>query len=52
MKNIRGMMSENRVLRRIYEFWRRKTKEAKSANDDLHNLETVCTMHFTSIYNI
>jgi hypothetical protein len=52
MKKVRWMVSENRVLRRIYEFWGRKPKEAESANDDLHNLETVCTVHFTHIYNI
>jgi hypothetical protein len=52
MKNAREMVSENRVLQRIYEFWGRKPKEAENANNELHNLETVCTVHFTCIYNI
>jgi hypothetical protein len=52
MKNVREVVSENRVLQRIYEFWGRKPKEAESANENLHNLETVCTMHFTHIYNV
>jgi hypothetical protein len=52
MKNVGEMVPENRVPRRIYQFWGRKPKEAESANDDLHNLETVWTVHFTSIYNI
>jgi hypothetical protein len=52
MKNVRGMAFENKVLQRIYEFWGRKPKEAESANDDPHNLETVSIMYFAHIYNI
>ena len=52
MKNVRGMMFENRVLQRIYESTGSKPKEAESTNDDLHNLETMCTVHFAHIYNI